>query len=101
MAADRFVSLSDEELQALFEDRDSSNTKNVIGAAKIILLEYYGVKHIDVDELLTKLKKEICCLSDHILRRRLNIALTSQRVINCIITTTIIPIFNTTFLFKM
>ena len=61
MAADRFASLSDEELQALFEDRDSSNTKNVIGAAKIILLEYYGVKHIDVDEMLTKLKKEICC----------------------------------------
>jgi hypothetical protein len=29
MAVDRFASLSDKELQALLEDRNSSNTKNV------------------------------------------------------------------------
>ena len=51
MAADRFVPQSDEELQALLEDRDSCNTKNVIGAAQRLLPEYYGVQHIDVDEI--------------------------------------------------
>ena len=65
MAADRFASLSDEELQALFEDRDSSDTKNVIGAAKIILLEYYGVKHID------EIEGRNLLFSDQLLRRRL------------------------------
>jgi hypothetical protein len=39
MTADRFASLSADELQALLEDRDSSNTKNEIGAVKRILLE--------------------------------------------------------------
>ena len=61
MAADRFASLSADELQALLEDRDSSNTKNVILAAKRILMEYCDVKNIVVEELLTKPKEEICC----------------------------------------
>ena len=57
MAADKLASLSADELQALLEDRDSSNTKNGIGAVKRILLEYCSVKHSYVDELLTKPKE--------------------------------------------
>ena len=57
MAADKLASLSADELQALLEDRDSSNTKNEFGAVKRILLEYCSVKHSYVDELLTKSKE--------------------------------------------
>ena len=62
MAADRFAPQSDEKLQALLEAGDSSNKKknvHVIGTAKRILLEYCGVKHIEVDGLLIKSKEEI------------------------------------------
>jgi hypothetical protein len=61
MAADIFASLSDEELQALLEDRDSSNTDNIIGPSKRILLEYCCLDHIDVDELVAKSKEESWC----------------------------------------
>lgn len=55
-----FASLSDDELQALLEDPDSSNTKNIIGLSKRILLAYCCVDHIDVDvdELVAKSKEE-------------------------------------------
>ena len=65
MAADIFASLSDEELQALLEDRDSSNTNNIIGPSKRILL----VDHIDVDEMVAKSKEESWCFFYQLLRR--------------------------------
>jgi hypothetical protein len=57
MAADKLASLSADELQALLEDRDSSNTKNEIGAVKRILLEYCSVKHRYVEHTRYKCEK--------------------------------------------
>ena len=61
MANDRFVSLTTDELQELLENRDSSNTKNVIGAAKRIFLDYCRSKSINSEELIQQSKEEIAC----------------------------------------
>ena len=52
MANDRFVSLTTYELQELLENRDSSNTKFFIGAAKHIFLDHCRAKSINSEELI-------------------------------------------------
>ena len=59
MANDRFASLTTDELQELLENRDSSSTKNVIGAAKRIFLDYCRAKSINSEELIHQSKEEI------------------------------------------
>ena len=59
MANDRFVSLTTDELQELLENWDSSNTKNVIRAAKRIFLDYCRAKSINSEELIQQSKEEI------------------------------------------
>jgi hypothetical protein len=61
MANDRLASLTTDELQELLEKRDSSNTKNVIGAAKRIFLDYCRAKSINSEELIQQSKEEIEC----------------------------------------
>jgi len=55
------ASLTTDELQELLENRDSSNTKNVIGAAKPIFLDYWRAKSINSEERLQQSKEEIAC----------------------------------------
>lgn len=50
-----------DELQPLLEDGNNEWTNNEMGAAKEILLEYGGVMYINMYELLTLPKEEICC----------------------------------------
>lgn len=52
--SDRFASLSSEELQEILENRDSSNTKSVIVAAKRILKDYCVAKDLDLTEVEQK-----------------------------------------------
>ena len=66
MANDSFVSLTTDELQELLENRDSSNTTNVIGAAKCIFLDYCRAKSINSEELIQQSKEEIACCLIHL-----------------------------------
>ena len=59
------ASLTTDELQELLENRDSSNTKNVIGAAKRIFLDYWRAKSINSEERLQQSKEEIACFLDN------------------------------------
>ena len=61
MANDRFASLTTDELQELLENRYSSNTKNVIGAAKRIFPDHCRTKSINSEELIQQSKEEKKC----------------------------------------
>ena len=51
---ERFASLSSEDLQSLLENRDSSNTKQCVEAAKRVLDQYFAAKELDSGRLLKK-----------------------------------------------
>ena len=55
----RFARLSSEELQAILENRDSSNTKQCIESSKRVFSMYCTEKGLMVDEVLQKTKGEI------------------------------------------
>jgi hypothetical protein len=52
------IKINPNKTQFLFISQTKKNV-HVIGTAKRILLEYCGVKHIEVDGLLIKSKEEI------------------------------------------
>ena len=56
---ERFASLSSNQLQSILENRDSSNTKQVVEMAKRILNEYCVAKSLIFEGLRTKTKEEI------------------------------------------
>lgn len=55
----RFATLTSEELQAILENRDSSNTKQCIESAKRVFITYCTEKGLIVDNVLQKTKGDI------------------------------------------
>ena len=56
---ERFASLSSEDLQSLLENRDSSNTKQCVEAAKRVLDQYCFAKELDSGKLLKSTKEKV------------------------------------------
>ena len=56
---ERFASLSSEDLQSLLENRDSSNTKQCVEAAKRVLDQFCTAKELDSGRFLKIQRKEL------------------------------------------
>ena len=58
--AKRFASVQDEELDNILNNRDSSNTKNVIRMATNVLREYANENAIWMEDLEQLPKQDLC-----------------------------------------